>query len=49
MAKPPLYRIKKNKAEYYLQNDEELLAKVFDLNQQSYSFAGLNESEFSNF
>ena len=49
MAQPPLYRIKKGRAEYYIQNEEDLLKKVFELNQQSYSLEGVTEDLFKDF
>lgn len=49
MAQPPLYRIKKNKAEYYLQNDRELLEKVFELNRQVYNLKDIEPNVFNDF
>ena len=49
IAKPPLYRIKKQKSEYYLQNEEDLLQKVFELNRQSYRLEGVSTTELEQF
>ena len=49
IAQPPLYRIKKQRAEYYLQNEENLLQKVFELNRQSYRLEGVSSTELEQF
>ena len=51
IAQPPLYRIKKGKSESYIQNEEELMKKIFQISLKGYHLLGdpnKNLTTFSN-
>ncbi|MGK0289884.1 MAG: DNA gyrase subunit B [bacterium] len=44
IAQPPLYRVKKGKEESYIQNDEQLLEKIFSLSLKKYKLVSSTET-----
>ncbi|MDH5561322.1 MAG: DNA topoisomerase (ATP-hydrolyzing) subunit B [Deltaproteobacteria bacterium] len=49
IAQPPLYKLKKGKLEAYIQNDQELVEKLFEISTNKLTFKGGKHSELRRF